>query len=270
MIPPTTTGTSTPSSRSWRITSGTSSRCDPERIDRPTTSTSSSLAAAAIWAGRQADALVDDLEAGVPGGHGDLLGAVGVPVEARLGHQQLRRAAEESPERPDPDVDLGQLGAPEAGRAGHAGRGPVLAEDLPQGRRPLPGRAAGVGEGDGRRHDVVVALGRPAQPVQGLADCIAVPGGPPLPDVGDEGRLDAGVDPQDGALAAEGGVLRGGEPVDPDDRQVARLDAPGALHLATHQAALQLLDGLEGAAERQHVGELLPGLVHERGGALPR
>src|SRR5256885_5399742 len=51
MIPPTTTGASTPRSRSRRTVSGTSSRCEPERIDSPTTSTSSSPAAAAICSG---------------------------------------------------------------------------------------------------------------------------------------------------------------------------------------------------------------------------
>ena len=40
----------------------------------------------------QPDALVDDLEAGVAGGHGDLLGPVGVAVEAGLGHEQPGRA----------------------------------------------------------------------------------------------------------------------------------------------------------------------------------
>ena len=44
--------------------------------------------------GRQPDALVDDLEAGVAGAHGDLLGAVGVPVEARLADEQPQPLAE--------------------------------------------------------------------------------------------------------------------------------------------------------------------------------
>ena len=51
MIPPTTTGASTASAWRARMTSGTSSRCEPERIERPTTSTSSSRAATAIWVG---------------------------------------------------------------------------------------------------------------------------------------------------------------------------------------------------------------------------
>ena len=42
--------------------------------------------------GRQPDALVDHLEAGVTGPHGDLLGAVGVPVQARLADQEAQLA----------------------------------------------------------------------------------------------------------------------------------------------------------------------------------
>ena len=51
MIPPTTTGASTPASRSASITAGISSRCEPERIDRPITWTPSCSAEAAICAG---------------------------------------------------------------------------------------------------------------------------------------------------------------------------------------------------------------------------
>ena len=41
--------------------------------------------------GRESDPLVDDFEAGVARGDGDLLGAVGVSVESGLGDEQLRR-----------------------------------------------------------------------------------------------------------------------------------------------------------------------------------
>ena len=47
--------------------------------------------------GGQPDALVDHLEAGVAGADGDLLGAVGVPVEARLADQQPQPPAELAP-----------------------------------------------------------------------------------------------------------------------------------------------------------------------------
>ena len=51
MIPPTTTGALTPASCSASITAGISSRCEPDRIDRPITCTPSCSAEAAIWAG---------------------------------------------------------------------------------------------------------------------------------------------------------------------------------------------------------------------------
>ena len=51
MIPPTITGASTPGSRSSSTDAGTSSRCEPERIERPITSTSSWTAEAAICSG---------------------------------------------------------------------------------------------------------------------------------------------------------------------------------------------------------------------------
>ena len=98
-MPPTTTGASTPAARSAASVSGTSARCEPDRIDRPTTSTSSSRAAAAISAGREPDALVDDLHAGVARRDRDLLGAVGVAVEAGLADEQPDRAARPTPRR---------------------------------------------------------------------------------------------------------------------------------------------------------------------------
>jgi len=51
MIPPTTTGAVTPASRRASSTAGMSSRCEPDRIDRPITCTPSCRAEAAIWAG---------------------------------------------------------------------------------------------------------------------------------------------------------------------------------------------------------------------------
>ena len=51
-IPPTTTGTSSmPCSRMPSRTAGTSSMCDPDRIERPTQCTSSATAAATICSG---------------------------------------------------------------------------------------------------------------------------------------------------------------------------------------------------------------------------
>ena len=65
------------------------------RQDRQTDDVdASSTAARTICAGRQADALVDDLHAGIAGAHGDLLGAVRMAVEARLADQKLDAPAE--------------------------------------------------------------------------------------------------------------------------------------------------------------------------------
>ncbi len=49
MIPPTTTGASTPASCRAATSSGTSSRCLPDKMDMPIRSTSSSRALATIW-----------------------------------------------------------------------------------------------------------------------------------------------------------------------------------------------------------------------------
>ena len=60
----------------------------------PTRCTSSATAAADDLLRRQPDALVDDLEAGVAGAHGDLLGTVGVPVETGLADEEPQPLAE--------------------------------------------------------------------------------------------------------------------------------------------------------------------------------
>ena len=169
MIPPTTTGTSTPSSAAAATTSGTSSRCEPERIERPTTSTSSCDRRGGDLLGRQADPLVDDLHADVAGAQGDLLGAVRVAVEAGLADQDLDPVAELLGDLVDPLAGLGQQ-LPVAGgrRAADAGRAAVGAEDLAQGLRPLAGRGAGPGGGDRRRHHVLVLVGGdPGQLLEG-------------------------------------------------------------------------------------------------------
>src|SRR3954454_23086397 len=83
----------------------------------------------------QPDPLVDNLEPGVTGPHGDLLGAVRVPVEARLPHEQPQPGAELLPGAPYPLPDGGQLTARvgRSDRAGDAGGGAELAEDPTQG-----------------------------------------------------------------------------------------------------------------------------------------
>ena len=59
----------------------------PDRIERPTTSTSSCTAAVAIISGRLVQPGVDHLHPGVAQRGGHHLGAAVVPVEPRLGHE---------------------------------------------------------------------------------------------------------------------------------------------------------------------------------------
>ena len=94
-MPPTTTGTSPmPAARMPRSTSRTSATC-AARQDREADHVHALLERGVDdCAGRQADALVDHLHAAVAGAHGDLLGAVGMAVEAGLADQDLEAPAE--------------------------------------------------------------------------------------------------------------------------------------------------------------------------------
>ena len=91
--------------------------------------------------GRQADAFIDDVHARVARAHRDLLGAVGVPVEARLADEDLRAAPEPLLQARDLAAQLARARRPSpaiARRAGlaDAGRGAVAAEHLAQRRAP--------------------------------------------------------------------------------------------------------------------------------------
>ena len=97
---------------------------------------------------RQPDALVDDLEAGVACPDGDLLGAVGVPVQAGLADQQPQPPAELLAGRSHPLADRrsssrARLG--DADRAGDTGGRAELAEHLAQRAGPLPRRRPRAG-----------------------------------------------------------------------------------------------------------------------------
>ena len=65
--------------------------CAPDRIERPTTSTSSCSAASAIISGRLAQPGVDDLEPLVAQAAGEDLRAAVVAVEAGLGDEDADR-----------------------------------------------------------------------------------------------------------------------------------------------------------------------------------
>ena len=85
--------------------------------------------------------------------------------------------------------------------------------------------------------------------------------GAPLDHPGDRLGLDGGIDLEDRPLALERRGQRLGEAVHADDGEVAGLEPPHALGVAGHEPALELVDRLEGAAEREHVLELGPGAL---------
>ena len=91
---------------------------------------------------RQADALVDDVHAGVARADGDLLGAVGVAVETGLADEELQPPAERLADPLDLVAQLGDLLARDRRGLADAGRRPVLAEHVAQRLRPLAGRGA--------------------------------------------------------------------------------------------------------------------------------
>src|SRR5690348_814041 len=109
---------------------------------------------------RQADALVDHLHAGVARAHRDLLGAVGVAVEAGLADEESHAPAEFLRDAVDIGADVVQTGDVVAHGAADAGRRAVFAEGLAQGPAPFAGRDAGLRAGDRGRHDVAAALRR--------------------------------------------------------------------------------------------------------------
>ena len=160
-----------PASRSPRSTSGTSSMCEPDRIDRPD----------AVHVLRHRGR--DDLRRGQP----DAL--VDRPRSRRRGpgRRSARRrwsarpgpacrpaaaagAPSSSPVSRDPLAHGGQLGPASPTAAADGAETPVgravLAEDLAQRAGPLAGRDAGPGRSQRGRHQVLVGLGGVAQPRQ--------------------------------------------------------------------------------------------------------
>ncbi len=130
---------------------------------------------------REPDAGVDDLEAGVSGPHRDLLGTVGVAVQAGLADQELQRPAQLLPEGVHPLAHLGQASLVAAtARRGDAGRRAVFAEHLAQHPGPLPDGGTDPRARERRLHQVLLGLGRVTQRVQRLLDGSRVAAGPPL------------------------------------------------------------------------------------------
>ncbi len=87
--------------------------------------------------GRQADALVDDLHAGIARAHRDLLGAVGMAVEAGLADQEFQPTAQLLRHAVDVGADVVRRRAFIARGAPDAGRRAVFAESLAQDAAPI-------------------------------------------------------------------------------------------------------------------------------------
>ena len=155
-------------------TSCTSGICEPDRIDRPTTCTRFSAAAATMASAREADAVIDHLHAGIAGARGDLLGAVGMAVEAGLADQEFQPPAELFRHAVDLGADVVEAFGVVAHGGADAGRRAVFAERRAQRKAPFAGGDAGFGAGDRRRHDVAAAFRRLAQIVERRRDRLGV------------------------------------------------------------------------------------------------
>ncbi len=183
---------------------------------------------------REPDALVDDLEADVAGPHGDLLGAVGVPVEAGLADQHPQPRADLLAGRPHPLAHRGDLGR-RPRRRPTAADTPVGARNSPNTSRSAPAHSPVVTPALAQAIEAsirlasVLAASRSASSAR--LDGGGVPAGPPGPDRLDRGGLDGRVDGLDrrGALGLQRAGLGGLEPVDPDDDVLAGLDPPPPL-----------------------------------------
>ncbi|GAB1395666.1 hypothetical protein MASR1M65_04430 [Saprospiraceae bacterium] len=90
-----------------------------------------------------------DVHAAVAGAGGDLLGAVGMAVEAGLAHDEFQPAAEFGRDQIDGLADRFQPLGAVRGVLRHAGRAAVLAEGGADHVAPFAGGGAGLGGGDG-------------------------------------------------------------------------------------------------------------------------
>ena len=245
MIPPTTTGTSpAPPSRRPSSTAGTSARCEPDRIDSPTSARPRrprprrSAPGSAGCPGRPPRSRrrgpvprsARRRWSARPGPACRPAAAAGRPSSAPVGPTRSRTAASSAPPRPSPPRPT-------------PGRGAVLPEHLPQRPGPLPRRHPGAGARQRRRHQVRVDLrvapaAASSAPPHRAGPASARPARRARPPP----RLRLAVDGLHGRVEVGGqrGRLGFGEAVDADDdsprrtRSVpaARARPPARLHVA--------------------------------------
>ena len=245
--------------------------CEPERTDRPTSDVLLDRGGDDLRRG-QPDALVDHLEAGVPCAHGDLLGAVGVPVEPGLADQQPQPAAPSSlagARGPGRAPRPARVAAGRRRRRADPGRRAVLAEHLAQRAGPLAGGHAGPGASSVAAIRFASVSASRAQPVQRRGDRGRRPARPATLDASTAAASTAGSTRWI-APAPVGGQRRRlglGEPVDADDDLVAGLDpaAPRGAARRPARSSCSRLDRRDRAAQRQHPLHLGPRPLDELG-----
>ncbi len=156
----------------------------------------------------EADAVVNDVQPGVERAGGDLLGAVGMAVEARLADEKFDPAAELQRHA----LDLAAQGVEIARFLSrfqrNSGRGAELAEFGPQRVAPFAGGDAGLGRFDRRGHDVDAGGRGRTQSADRLADAALIARGAPGTERRDLLRLGPGRRNQDRTFACgeRGGV----------------------------------------------------------------
>ena len=183
--------------------------------------------------GREPDALVDHLEAGVAGADRDLFGAVRVTVQTRLAHQQAQPSASEVFGRSGHGGPYGGercacFGGDRDRRAAHPGGGTEFAEDVAQRPGPFACGDTCSGTRHGRLQEVAVARRSHLQSGQrllgGAFHTVVAPG----VQRGDHPGLVGRVDGHDCRVQVSGQRVGLGRlvAVDADDLLVAGLD-PG-------------------------------------------
>src|SRR5258708_37398534 len=111
---------------------------------------------------RQADALVDHVDAGIARPHRDLLRAVGVTVEPRLPEHECEPPGELARYPLDLGTQIVETDGLVARRATHAGGRAVLAEAFAQAEAPFARGQPGFSATHRGRHDVAILACRDA------------------------------------------------------------------------------------------------------------
>ena len=122
---------------------------------------------------RQADAVIDDIHAGIARPDRDLLGPVRMAVEARLADQKFHPPPELQRHALDLVAQRIEIVGALARHRRDAGRRPIFAESIAQRRAPFAGRHPRFGGGDRRLHDVAPFLGGGAQRRKAAATALA-------------------------------------------------------------------------------------------------